>query len=223
MLIPYYGACEWRERNLRLVKRYWAEEFPDWQTLVVSLPGRALSLNEALSMSSGDVIVYADADSLVPPAQARQMVTDAAAGPVFVRGYSDYCRLTREASMAARASVPVSGFGPNVVEWQMREARSHGVAACRRSILKACHGYDPRFTGWGYDDLSLDLLRGARWEESRVEGPLYHLWHPADPASMDGHPLLEMSSALYERYCEHTGDWESLLAIREEASLVFSS
>jgi hypothetical protein len=53
-----------------------------------------------------------------------------------------------------------------------------GVVCIPREVWDRVGGYDPAFIMWGYEDAA--FLRAAG-EYDRLEGPLYHYWHPAAP------------------------------------------
>jgi hypothetical protein len=49
-------------------------------------------------------------------------------------------------------------------------------------------GFDPRFSGWGYEDSALSLVlaeMGGGWHPVHDE-VLWHLWHPEQPSKVPG-------------------------------------
>lgn len=74
---------------------------------------------------------------------------------------------------------------------------------------------DPRFVGWGQEDLSwavaLERLAGPMW---RGDADLWHLWHPPQDRASRHHGTAG-GVQLYRRYCK--ADHGQLLAIAAEA------
>jgi hypothetical protein len=149
-----------------------------------------------------DVLLFNDADSLVLTERIREAVELAVAAPGIVFAFTCYVRLNEDGSVDVR----------------FEYAGSQGVAAIRWECYQQAGGYDPKFEAWGYEDLAFGLVCEALWPVRRVQGNLYHLWHPPRDNRAEDADRIAANLALYERYCAAAGDVEALLAIREEAA-----
>lgn len=197
ILIPYGGSDPHRERGLRIVEGYFADHFPEWPRWTADMPGtfsRAEALNTAARRfaSDRDVLIFNDADSLVPPSSIRAAFLWAKENNGGVRAYSQYRRLSEGYTKRCKSWRDV--LGPDAeVDWEQERTASHGVYAITRRRFLEVGGYDPRFI-YFYDDLSFDL-RAEHIPQSRIVGPLVHMWHPPREAP-------ESDEALWYRY-EH--------------------
>jgi hypothetical protein len=218
VIVPYGSGDPHRNAAAEIVQGYYACEFPTWRLAwhgsahLGDAPfSRAEAINQAARhITAADLLVINDADSLCEPDRVREAVELAAAAPGLVRAYTSYRRLTREATEALRPAGYLDAFqGP--FEWEMENAHAHGCVAVRRECFEQVGGYDPKFRGWGYEDLAAEMLYDAHWPDRRTPGLLAHLWHP--PAS-DGPGVKENEQLYYERYEPNRGDTAALLAVR---------
>ena len=220
VVIPW-ALAPGRAHGLQLVLGFYAHEFPGWELIVADdrsptyASGRAA--NAGALAASGEILVRNDGDSLVPAAQVARAVSLARAEPGVVKAYRRYRRLSGVASRACSSYRDVLEADGSAIEWEMFEAQSHGVMAVRRECFLEVGGYDPRFQGWGYDDIAFDVAAG-RWSSRRVDGDLFHIWHPPDPATDADDPDHAANLALFDRYSRATDELEVLAAIRAEAA-----
>lgn len=221
VLIPYRPSTPLRVRAYEIVRSYYADLFPDWNVIVCDDPtggafacGRAI--NAALSQARADVVVYQDADSLVHWPQLTRAVTAAAdARPVMVKAFTDYRRL----SAAWRPTHWRDVMHPpdEYVEWRQSPVCAMGVTAVDRKAWRKIGGFDPRFDGWGYDDIALETLAGATIGIDRIDGPLYHMHHERREEEAPESPTLVANEALNRRYDAEAGNAGGLVALRREA------
>ena len=209
LFIPWGGSSEEREhrrRNLDTVQAYASECFPGWEPQPARTPllpfTRASACNLAAASCEAEVIVFLDADSIVPEAQLAEAAMRAAEIRGAVRAYDVYNRLSERATRIVNASGWRAALNHEVV-WTQANTVSHGAIAFHRQTFVEAGGYDPRFV-YFYDDCSFDIRAGAIAQE-RVAGPLYHLWHQPREAP-------EADEALWRRY-EHEDPFE----VRAEA------
>ena len=80
-----------------------------------------------------------------------------------------------------------------------------GIVCVRRDVLERVP-FDPRFRGWGGEDVSwghaMRSLIGQPWRQADV---LWHLWHPPAPRRTRALPLAEESHTLMMRYLDARG------------------
>lgn len=242
IILPYGGECPYRRRALTLWQHYWSENFPDYWFARAVQVGPVWNMAEAVNTAiqaaapafsrnpepvrfrldgttvttrSGppDILILAGADSFVPPSQLREAVRLAAETPGYVRAFTTYRRLTRDASLAAMTWPEL--LASDGVEWQSDTAASPGVGAISREAWEKTGGYDPKFTGWGYEDMAWGLVHESMFGPWRsVPGTLTHHWHPTDTTDQARQREAVNSHLYYDRYLTRAGNTRDLLALR---------
>lgn len=168
-----------RVANLTRVLRHWRGcGYP----VVLTCDGRAgdAQFNRSAAYNRGaahgEVIVYAEADMLLPHSQVREAVGLAADAPGLVVPFTTYHYLSDADSSDVRA-------GRQPEDCVAESVRDHGVSVgavgvVSRVTLDAVGRWDEAFEGSWYDDTAMrrafELAAGpTRW----VSGPGYHLYH----------------------------------------------
>jgi hypothetical protein len=138
---------------------------------------RSQAYNRGAWFVDADVVVFAEADMLVPYSQIRQAVAMAAAAPGLVVPFIQYRYLTPEDSGLVRAHDIEPG--DCIPESTMDNGESIGaINVVSRETLDAIGLWDEVFEGAWYDDVAMkiafEVCAGpTRW----VDGPAWHLWH----------------------------------------------
>lgn len=198
---------------------------------------RGGSFNQGAERSQADVLVFADAD-VVPEAEAlRKAITHAYVLRVTAYPYREYVRLTQGITLAlqtgrfpvpGRRVTPSDGPSPWAEYAEWTEANSvGGIFVVRRDRYLAAGGCDPRFVGWGFEDVAWSAVSATLLgDHVREDGSLLHLWHPWDPHS-GGVSKVGVEAEVYaanvalcERYTAAVGDAGAIRAVRAEAGLV---
>lgn len=134
--------------------------------------------------SAGEVIVMADADSLVEIGQLRTAVAEARAADGIVVPFSEYLRLDEGGRQVERVENSVGG-----------------VVVYSRRTWEEAGGYDERFGRWGGDDaafaLAAELLVAPM---RRLLGTCWHFWHEPQPESIPGHAGYTEQFAILGQY-----------------------
>jgi predicted glycosyltransferase involved in capsule biosynthesis len=90
----------------------------------------------------------------------------------------------------------------------------------RRDSFLRIKGYDPRFRGWGFEDVAFnDIAQTVLGPTTRVEGDLFHLWHPVDKTNDTTNPNYQSNLALCHRYIAAKGNVDAMMALRSEADI----
>lgn len=220
VVIPYGGRDRYRARSLNYVIDYHRSSHRTPWIRVGRDSGadfnRSAAVNRAVAElpASVDLLIINDADSFVTPDQLREAVALAREAPGLVRAYTRYRRLSRAAADRCRSWQQILLADDSDIEWQQSPAYAHGVAAIQRACFEEAGGYDPKFTGWGYEDMAFELALDARWPDRRVPGDLHHHWHHA---ADDQSEAARRNAALYHnRYEPLRGNPAALLALRRE-------
>lgn len=174
VVIPYRAGCPHRARALR-----WVFEHQPYPVLIGLAAGsewvKADAVNPQIRASSADIIVVSDADVWTPG--LKDAVEAVEAGAPWAIPHGGVFRLTENAT-----SRILAGEEPRedleLAERAYRGVAGGGIVVARRETLLEVP-LDPRFTGWGQEDIAwgnaLTTIAGDPW---RGKAPLYHLWHP---------------------------------------------
>jgi glycosyltransferase involved in cell wall biosynthesis len=167
---------------------------------------KTTAINDAFARSHGDVIVILDADAYLPGSKivhcaARLRAARRAGARLWFVPYRLLFRLTQDATELVIGSDPVAPYRfptppPAVdVESVAGSGHLHGHrygALCQvmpREAFETVQRADPRFCGWGGEDISLLMALDTLWGPHRnLPGQVLHLWHPrhVDPGIAAG-------------------------------------
>lgn len=199
VLVPYGPGCEWRERAWAWIRKHYENEHPDWELIEGTCEGewsKGAAVADAFSRSSGDVLVLADADTFVRP----EVLTEAVAqleNYAWVVPHSWVYRLREaETERVYAGAIPRRG---HVVRRKYLGPPGGGIVVLTRSAYETVNGIDSRYRGWGGEDVSfgwaLETLVGPF---VRLDGDLYHLFHPHPAPNLRGSPQSEEMVARYK-------------------------
>lgn len=208
VLIPYRRAPG-RERAYFYTLSWWGRHFPAVQLCIGNSEGedfnRSEARNNAFRLADKEVLVVADADT-VPNVEAVTMAVDlVAAGDapwVLPYGLGRYYNLSMETTEDIYREKPETVQEPwTAIQWEHKLDSVAGCLVMRRGHFKALGGYDPRFTGWGGEDVAfahaLDVVVGPH---ARCDSYICHLWHPvALQTTFDG-PQWAANGSLQRHY-----------------------
>lgn len=133
---------------------------------------KANAVNPAVAASSADVVVIADADCLTDG--LPEAVRAVELGAPWAKPHSMVHRLSRKATEALYGGEMVADYDQRPYQGV---AGGGFIVARRETLLNV--PMDPRFVGWGQEDLAqataLHSLVGPAW---LGDADLIHLWHP---------------------------------------------
>lgn len=214
VIVPYRSGCEWRARAWDYVRRRYQQHHPEWDLIEGSCEGewsKGAAVADALGHTDSSVLVLADADSYTDPATMRQAV-DRVHETGWVVPHFKVFRLGIHGTNRVYRGDPVH-FG-HTIRAAYVGLPGGGITVITRDAYEAVGGIDPRFLGWGGEDISfgwaLDALIGP---PLRLEGDLWHLWHPHPAPRLRGSPE---SEALVARYTAARGEPLQMQALIEE-------
>jgi len=172
---------------------------------------KTVAVNDAYSKSTGDMLVIVDADSWVEREVVMGGIDRAARREHLVVPWWTAHRLTREDSNIVMAADPAGdlpvtkemrdnckGLGPSPASVAM-------VVCIQRTSFERVGGMDPRFRGWGSEDVSFGFSTWALLGRNEYTmGESFALYHP-QPTNDDGmrvwkHDVGLANMPLYERY-----------------------
>lgn len=217
VLVPLGQLDEHRARAWSYVEAHYRRSHASWQLVTGECDDVAWSKGEALrraySASSGDVLVIADADSLVDAVTLEKAVRLAPRAPWVVPHTTVY-RLTPDETTKVYAGGPLRRGPRLVVRTPYTGPAGGGIVVLTREAWETVNGIDERFEGWGGEDISFGyaLATLVGWYE-RLGGRLFHLWHPHPAPDLRGSPA---SETLVARYKAARSDPDAMRALIDE-------
>lgn len=216
-----------RQRALTFV-RAWLRAHHSWKAPLVgtvdadALWSKGVAVDRAVRRTKAHVLIIHDADVIVNPDALEAAVGMVCRGAApWAMPHAHVYRLTQLAT-----SMLASGRLGRVVHHLERRAlaqRPHpapaggGIVVVHRDAYNAVGGIDPRFFGWGGEDISfaraLDTLAGAGW---RGDAPMWHLWHVRQ-ARRPGNRGSSENEQLAGRYLDAAGDPAKMAVLAQEA------
>lgn len=207
VLVPTGITDDWRAQAREYVAQWYATNFPSAPVVFGECaPGSEWSKGEAiaaaLAQTSADVLVLADADSfLLDPADLGLAIRLVELGErPWAVPHSQVYRL-RDAETARLHANPTAKprlghlaramyFGP----------LGGGITVVSRAAFELVGGIDPRFLGWGGEDVAFGwALETLAPGGERLDGRLVHLWHPHPAPDLRGSPASEDLVAEYRQ------------------------
>lgn len=194
IVVPWRGACPYRERALE-----WVLAQLGTATVATAPDGewsKAAAVTPAVEASRADLIVIHDADVFCDGLE--KAIGAVEAGEPWAMPHERVHRLNVEATDALIAS-SLGSVRDRFAERPYRGIWGGGILVLPRETYLSVP-LDPRFVGWGGEDIShanaLWHLAGEGW---RGQADLIHLWHPPQNRMNRQHGSPE-SHALAARY-----------------------
>lgn len=217
VLIPYAAADQARANAFHYVQDWYRIHVPDAEVIVGRCSGpwsKGAALRAAAAEASGEILVIADADSLVEPETIDEAIATVAATGDWVVPHRTVYRLTAEETERIYDGGKFRRGPGLVVRQPYTGPPGGGIVVLRRADWDLVGGVDPRFEGWGGEDIcfgfALETLVG--WHR-RLVGRLFHLWHEHPAPELRGSPE---SEALVARYKAARAKPSEMLALIEE-------
>ena len=218
VVVPYTGGRD----GVWGYVRQWYEQL-GWPIIEASTDGpwsKGRALASVMDQVDTDIVVVADCDCIVSRDGLRKAVDCVANGAPWVVPHTDVLRMREDETerILSEPPGPIQVRGRRLAKRRYGGVAGGGIVVIPRAAWDTAP-MDPRFEGWGYEDISwglaLDTLVG---EHVRLTYDLVHLWHPPQPNQK--HPSPE-SEALYAAYCaahHMPGRMEHLVAGSEPES-----
>lgn len=222
VLIPFRGNGDvLRDENFGHVWTQWLQFLGEGAEIIIGdSPASApfnltTARNNAAKRSKGDVLIFADADTLFQPHCVSEALGMIMRGErEWVVPYDHYYNATAPWSASWKAR-PHPLTHPPAFEHDLPSVS--GVLAVSRKAYDEVGGFDERFIGWGWEDLAFTCALGSLFGNlTRVPGFVVHLYHHRSVAENFGQPNEPANHALYNRYCEVEHDQEAMRALIKE-------
>ena len=189
ILVPRRADGGPRDRIWEWCRRRWQRYHPDYEIYEGHDDGpRPFNRSAAINRAAGaagewDVAVVIDSDIFLK----QNLVTRAVANAAKTGTVTWPHRRWRGISEAWTHRIIADGrdFGPAVdrEDMDLLVERTNPISwscciAFPRSVWDDLGGFDERFEGWGYEDMALQSVVVGLYGHERLEGDVYHLWHP---------------------------------------------
>jgi hypothetical protein len=203
LLIPFDSDDPERIRVFDWVLTRWSLLFDGWEIVVggggMDPFSRSAARNEAFDMSTGDILVVSDADTICESQTVIKALRALDQGAPWVVAHDRYYSLTREYTNRLLSQSPSTPLmHPFESDWIMHACSLAGVLVIPRAAWERVGGYNEEFIGWGFEDNEFAARLDQHWgRHVRGRGPMLHLWHPRGDADFS-QPHIEHNKALYE-------------------------
>lgn len=176
--VPEFTSNNLREAECRATA--WLQCRAHWESAGYTIAygegvSRAAARNLAVARvpADQDVLLFADADTVVPVHQLEAAIEYVRREDTFVLAYTTLYRALRNHQPLPQLLARPQGYRTRDV--------SNGVVALSRRLWDEVGGFDERFIAWGGEDrafLFACLTLRDQDEVQRVAGHAVHLWHP---------------------------------------------
>lgn len=184
VIIPISLNDQPREQAFKWVKKFYEIMLPEVELCVGVCNEKPFSkgkaINKAVEKSKGNILVIADADIFYDPALLEESIKQLETH-TWVIPYQKVLNISQTSTQNLLEIEPQWPIPINL-ETHTRPYGAQikgGVNIVPRQHFETVGGFDERFVGWGGEDdafaASLNHLCGRL---KRVDGTLYHLWHP---------------------------------------------
>lgn len=198
LLVPFRSNDPYRRRVFEWLKKYWAHELPEAELVIGhnhSIPySKTSAVNDAAARARSDIFVVLDADCYIPGSVIRDAVArikrSARKGHrLWFIPYRRVYRLTEEATARVLASDPCNPLRfptpPSDLDVESTEGSAFGhrfgalIQILPREAFEIVGGMDPRFCGWGGEDIAFVRAVDTLWGKHKTtNNDVLHLWHP---------------------------------------------
>lgn len=181
---------------------------------------RGHALNELAAASDAEVLILADADTVV----TADLASFAQSADFDGRWYIGYGR-GRYWSLSPHATKLLLEADPGC---ELRKPRPDEVIAVTDGAVSGClilshkafdrvSGFDRRFQGWGSEDFAFLAAMDTLWGlHTRLDSDAIHLWHPHLEVQRFEQPHFPANEALCQRYLSLLGQREAMRALVAE-------
>lgn len=218
VVVPWLPSDVHRQRAWQWVRAQYARHHPGWE--VVTGNGgtpwvKADAVADGLSKIHGDTLIVADADVWVDDLALAVTVLHDTGRWVIPHGLVH--RLNQQATeRVLEGAEPAEAAADYGYDQRPYTGWAGGGVVVLRTDDYWRAPLDTRFSGWGSEDASwaiaLDCMLGRH---ARLDGDLFHLWHPPQPRR-DRRVGSDASEALWFRYRQAARRRDRMVALIDE-------
>lgn len=189
LLVPRRADGGERDQLWAWCRRRWEQYHPDYPIVEGHHDegpfSRSAALNRAARAAGAwDLGIVIDADIFLRVSQVQAAVATAASTGRVTWAHRRWRGL--EAGWTRRVVADRQDFGPEITDHTDMDVlveRTNPISwSCcivfPRRVWDHMGGFDERFRGWGFEDMAVQSVVAGLYGHERVEGDVYHLWHP---------------------------------------------
>jgi pyruvyltransferase len=242
LLVPFRDDGEHRGQVWNWLRRYWRAEYPEAEIIQGHDDGtpfsKAVAVNHAASLARGRTFLVIDADAYLPVAGVKDAADriDVAVSKKkrqWFIPYSTHYRLSEAYTLDLLQTPPTQPVPlppasdevePGTLDQQWYGHKFGAFAQMMpREAFELVGGMDPRFRGWGSEDISFLHSLDTLYAQHHVEpGSLAHFWHAkigaGDPRGRQwvGQQWAATNSRLAQRYNAAVAEPSAMRGLIEE-------
>jgi len=176
IIIPWRSSGDWwRDQSFKYVSRHMEPLHPLYVDDGSEPFSRSGSKNLGAASVNASVIMFLDADTVIPHDQIRAALGLASQG-YLVYPFSNYHSInSHKTKQIFKGELePDERYSDWNINWA-----TGGAMAIPKDLFYEIGAYDEGFIDWGMEDAAiLVMARRAGIDVKRIEGNCYHLWHP---------------------------------------------
>lgn len=219
IIIPFQTDHGPRAKAFEWIKKYYTSVMPEAELCIGTVDGmeinKSKAVNSAAKRATRDIFVIADADVIYDPeiiVKAVRLLKEAAWVVPFTEIFniekSGTKRLFQE---SPKWPIDVKPEECKKANW-IYEGFAGKLLVIPKENFEAVGGFDERFIGWGgEDDAFSHAVRTICGKNVKIEGEVYHLWHPS--SSYQTNPHGKENAELLYRYHSASGNKEEMMKL----------
>jgi hypothetical protein len=191
LLVPRRDDNGWRDSVWLYCKKRWAQYAPDipiYEGYHTDGPfNRSMAINTAAALADidgrWDTAVVIDSDVLIKMGLFRRAIETAEQTGRVTWGHRRWRGIGEE--WAGHVVSKKIDLGPDLdgMDMDVLVERTNPISwsccvAIPRRVWDDLGGFDERFIGWGFEDMAFQSAVCGLYGWERIEGDVYHLWHP---------------------------------------------
>ncbi len=179
---------------------------------------KAWGLNIAARESTGEQLIFADADILLTTTAFQSIKNELANRADAINPYSVLVDLSSEETSELLAEQSSLDLERTTEQLNRIERGQHipfcgGIFAITRQLFETCGGMDERFESWGGDDDVMSIrVSNFATNLMTLDEVAYHLWHGTEHQAKNNQEAYIRNLALLSMYHEHDNEFYSSLA-----------
>lgn len=211
------------------VKPWWEREQSHMPIIegyhVDGLFNRSAAVNRAAELAGDwDVATIIDADVLCDPNRVKEAVALAHKSGSMVLPHTRRRDLSQRVTDLVVRGLETPDASPRWIDRHVRHTYSaenghpsvSSVVVVSRRQWDMIGGFDESFRGWGYEDTAFAAAAETFGGILRLEGDVWHLWHPTAREGKRGTESWSRNSAKGQRYRAAIGDRDAIRALQAE-------
>lgn len=218
VLVPRRAGNPYRDSVWEWVSAWWDQHVGLPVYVGEHLDGpfnRSAALNAASALAGEwDVAILIDADVILDPRLVFATLAIASGTPGPALAYDERIHLDRHGTRLILDGF--SGSWRPFTRTRLTDSCSSAIAVSR-DLWETSGGFDEMFVGWGWEDVAFRCaVETFGLPLTKLQGTLWHLWHPKSTENDRSAPLCQANQARGALYKEARMNRPKMIALRDE-------